>query len=153
MSQNPQYQASQQPYAQQPPMVGPPPGQAGAYPPPGQPGVYPPPPGYAPPPGYVQGYPPPGYPPQQLGSTSYPPGFYGQNGMSPEQAAKAKKLVTISTICGWGGLLVAIFGSIIAGVAFNSGAAAGVVAVLGIIVCVFGAIVGQVGRGMQGRVI
>jgi hypothetical protein len=113
-----------------------------AGPPPGYPGAYPPATSY-----------PQGYPPQPLGYTSYPPGYQYQNGMSPQQAAKARSLVKISNWLGWGGLAMLFIGSPLAGVAANSGVAAGIVAALAIIACIIGAVVGQVGRGMQGRVV
>jgi hypothetical protein len=74
---------------------------------------------------------------------------------SPEQlatAAKAKKLVNLSHILGWGGLATLIVGTIFAG-AMGGVSAAGVVAAVSGVSVIVGAIVGQVGRGMQGRAI
>jgi hypothetical protein len=67
-------------------------------------------------------------------------------------AQTARKLVILSHILGWGGLLVLLVGSIIGGrVAGGTGAAVGVG--VGLVSAVTGALIGQVGRGMQGRVI
>jgi hypothetical protein len=74
---------------------------------------------------------------------------------SPEQlatAAKAKKLVNLSHVLGWGGLATLIVGTTFAGV-IGGVAAAGVVGTASGISVIVGAIVGQVGRGMQGRAI
>lgn len=69
-----------------------------------------------------------------------------------EQQAKAKKLVNLSTILGWGGVGVLLaLGPGIA-VAVN-GAVGGILMLLGLIAAIAGAVVGQVGRAMQGRVI
>jgi membrane protein involved in colicin uptake len=73
--------------------------------------------------------------------------------MSPEDEAKAKRLVLISHILGYGGLAMLIFGSIAAGILFESGPAAGGTAVLGLVMAGIGACIGQVGRAMQGRAI
>ena len=58
-----------------------------------------------------------------------------------------KKLVLGSHILGYGGLVVLSGGSIIGGVA------AGIYGIIGLAMAVIGAIIGQVGRGMQGRAI
>jgi hypothetical protein len=74
---------------------------------------------------------------------------------SPEQlatAARAQKLVNLSHVLGWGGLATLIVGTIFAGV-LGGAAAAGVVASVSGLSAIVGAIVGQVGRGMQGRAI
>ena len=64
----------------------------------------------------------------------------------------ARKLVFWSQILGWGGLVVLLVGSVVGGrVAGGSGAAVGVG--IGLVSVVTGALIGQVGRGMQGRVI
>ncbi len=64
----------------------------------------------------------------------------------------ARTLVMWSHITGWGGLAVLIFGfPLVGGIA---GPTAGVAAVgLGFVSMVTGAIIGQVGRAKQGRVI
>ncbi len=75
--------------------------------------------------------------------------------MSPElaaQDAKAKGLVRISQRMGWGGLLMLVAGSTIAAITVGP-VAAGIVAAASGVTVVAGAIVGQVGRGMQGRAI
>jgi hypothetical protein len=74
---------------------------------------------------------------------------------SPEQlatAARAKKLVNLSHILGWGGLACLLVGTSVAGVA-GGVTAAGIVGTLSAVSVIVGAIVGQVGRGMQGRAI
>ena len=83
--------------------------------------------------------------------TPYPSSPSSQ--MSPEDEAKAKRLVSISHVLGYGGLVMLIFGSIAASILFDSSTAAGCVALLGLITAVVGAIIGQVGRAMQGRAI
>jgi hypothetical protein len=72
--------------------------------------------------------------------------------MDAKTAATAKKLVMWSHILGWGGLGVLIVGSIAGGVLAGP-TGAGVAAGIGLASAVTGAIIGQVGRGMQGRVI
>lgn len=74
---------------------------------------------------------------------------------TPEQRAtmaQAQKLVNWSHVLGWGGLAVLVFGSTFAGVAIGGGAAA-LVGGISMIVVIVGAVIGQVGRGMQGRAI
>jgi hypothetical protein len=74
---------------------------------------------------------------------------------TPEQlatAAKARKLVNLSHVLGWGGLATLIVGTIFAGAA-GGVAAAGVVASVSGVSVIVGAIVGQIGRGLQGRAI
>jgi len=66
--------------------------------------------------------------------------------------AKAAKLVSLSQKLGWGGLAALVVGTILAGVTVGASAAAVVAACSGVSILA-GAIVGQVGRGMQGRVI
>jgi hypothetical protein len=131
------------PFAQPAPPQNAPPGYAPpAYPPPGYPPQAYPPAGYPPP-----GYSPPGYPP--MGYAPYP----GSYQLDPQQAAKARSLVKFSNWMGWGGILLLFVGAPALGFAANSPVAGGVVAGVAIICCVVGAIVGQVGRGMQGRVV
>ena len=72
--------------------------------------------------------------------------------LSPQQQT-AKKLVTISHALGWGGLGLLIFGPIVGFAALHSGKVAAAGAIVGALCAFGGAIVGQVGRGMQGRVI
>lgn len=69
-----------------------------------------------------------------------------------EQEAKAQKLVKWSQRLGWGGLGMLTVGTTIAAVTVGAPAAVAVGAVSGASVLV-GAIIGQVGRGMQGRAI
>jgi len=69
-----------------------------------------------------------------------------------QKQATAKKLVNLSTILGWGGVgVMFVLGPMIA-FALH-GALGGVVIGLGLLCAIGGAVVGQVGRGMQGRVI
>jgi len=70
--------------------------------------------------------------------------------IDPVKAAKAKKLVTISHALGWGGIGVAfLIGPILAG-AVNVPLGVAFI-VLGAICAIVGAVLGQVGRAMQGR--
>lgn len=74
---------------------------------------------------------------------------------SPEQLAvqaRAQKLVNWSHVLGWGGLVVLVAGTATAGALAGPGAAVVIGVVSGISVVV-GAIIGQIGRGMQGRAI
>jgi hypothetical protein len=74
---------------------------------------------------------------------------------SPDQLARqarAKTLVNWSHVLGWGGLASLFVGTGIAGVA-GGPVAGGIVGVLSGISVVVGGIIGQVGRGMQGRAI
>lgn len=68
------------------------------------------------------------------------------------QDAKAQKLIKWSQRLGWGGLGVLTVGTTIAAIALGPAAAIAVGAASGTSVLV-GAIIGQVGRGMQGRAI
>lgn len=69
-----------------------------------------------------------------------------------QQQAKAKKLVNLSTILGWGGVgFLLVLGPGLA-MAVHVGLG-GVMMGLGFIAAIAGAVVGQVGRAMQGRVI
>jgi len=70
----------------------------------------------------------------------------------PEDNPTARKLVTASHILGYGGLVVLIFGPVV-GWGLGSGILSGIAATSGILMAVIGAIIGQVGRGMQGRAI
>lgn len=65
----------------------------------------------------------------------------------------ARKLVLWSHVLGWGGIAVLILGFPIGLAACQSPAAGGLLSGLGLVSAVVGAIIGQVGRGMQGRVI
>lgn len=69
-----------------------------------------------------------------------------------QQQAKARKLVTISTIMGWGGVgFLLVIGPGMA-MAIHP-ALGGILMGLGFLGAIAGAIIGQVGRAMQGRVI
>jgi len=83
-------------------------------------------------------YPPhPGYPyPQQLADQQL-----------------AKTLVMWSHILGWGGVAVMFLGAGFAGLAFRSATAASMVAGFGLVAAIVGAVLGQIGRAKQGRVI
>ena len=90
-----------------------------------------------------------------LGTVGDPPvvgAVMPQAPVDPAKEATAKKLVLASHIFGYGGLVVLFGGSIIAGIVFGGGAA-GISAIIGLAMAVIGAIIGQVGRGMQGRAI
>lgn len=90
-----------------------------------------------------------------LGTVSGPPvvgAVTPQASVDPAKEASAKKLVLASHILGYGGLVVLFGGSIIAGIVIGGGAA-GISAIIGLAMAIIGAIVGQVGRGMQGRAI
>ena len=76
-----------------------------------------------------------------------------QSPQAREQAEKARKLVNLSHILGYGGLGLLFVLAPALGIATHSGVLGGALAVLGIIAAIAGAIVGQVGRAMQGRVI
>jgi hypothetical protein len=65
----------------------------------------------------------------------------------------ARKLVNLSHIFGWGGIGVLFVLGPVLGVALHSGTLGVVVAGIGGIGAVVGAVLGQIGRGMQGRVI
>ncbi len=90
-----------------------------------------------------------------LGTVGGPPVVGAVMPQAPVNSAKeatAKKLVLASHILGYGGLVVLFGGSIIAGIVIGGGAA-GISAIIGLAMAIIGAIVGQVGRGMQGRAI
>ena len=75
---------------------------------------------------------------------------------TPEEAAKAekaRKLVIASHILGYGGLVVLFFGSFIVGYVFHSEMAGIITGMLGLISSGVGAVIGQIGRAMQGRAI
>lgn len=75
-----------------------------------------------------------------------------QHGAWLQQQAKAKQLVNLSTILGWGGVgFLLVLGPGIA-VAVHP-VVGGVLIGLGILGAIGGAIVGQIGRAMQGRVL
>ena len=119
-------------------------------------------------PGVQGAYGPPGYVPPQPGMPYVPPAMpnmagmpYGQPGYAPaymadpilvERAARARKLVVASHVLGWGGLAVALFGG--GGMSAAAGIGPGfAVGGLGMVLAIVGAIIGQVGRGLQGRAI
>jgi hypothetical protein len=81
----------------------------------------------------------------------YRPNEYSD--MTPEQKAMSRRLVVISNWLGWGGLALIFVGAPLAGFAGNSAAGAGVTAGIGGLAAIAGAIIGQIGRGMQGRVV
>lgn len=133
----------------------------GGYPPGG---VYPPPPpgaqGYPPQPG--MGPVPPGYGPPSYGQPGYgQPMWDAQRGWyypTPEELARAesaRRQVVLSHWLGWGGLATLFLGPMIA-IALTRGstpALYGVIAGCGLVMAVVGAIVGQIGRAKQNRVI
>lgn len=123
---------------------GPPAGDSSA--PPTQPPMpmAPLPPAYGPPPGYA---PPPG---QML-----PYGGYAQPYGYPQRMddPRARGLIVASNWLGWGGIILLFLGSPAIGFATRTAFAAGVVAAIGIVCAIVGAILGQIGRGMQGRVV
>lgn len=65
----------------------------------------------------------------------------------------AIKLVRISRYLGWGGLLLMFLVGPGIGIAFQSIALVMILIGLGFISAVVGAVIGQIGRAMQGRVI
>ena len=69
-----------------------------------------------------------------------------------QQRQTAQKLVKLSTIFGWGGLgLLLVAGPALA---ITVNGPLGVIVIgLGLVSAIAGAVIGQVGRGMQGRVI
>ncbi len=69
-----------------------------------------------------------------------------------QQRQTAAKLVMLSTIFGWGGLGLLLAAGPALAIAVH-GTLGAVVMGLGLVSAVAGAVVGQVGRGMQGRVI
>lgn len=69
-----------------------------------------------------------------------------------QRAATARTLVMWSHILGWGGLVVLFVGAIVGGMLFGVAGASGA-AGLGLVCAVVGGVLGQIGRGMQGRVI
>jgi hypothetical protein len=80
------------------------------------------------------------------------------NAPQPSEQARreqqsAQKLVTLSHIFGWGGLGVLFVLAPVFGIALRSGTLALIAAAIGAIAAVAGAVLGQIGRGMQGRVI
>jgi hypothetical protein len=70
-----------------------------------------------------------------------------------QQAEKAKRLVMYSHIFGWGGLGVLLFFAPALGITTRSGTLATIVAAVGLLATITGAVLGQVGRALQGRVI
>lgn len=75
-----------------------------------------------------------------------------QKPVDPKKEALAKKLVIASHILGYGGLVMLIGGCVLSA-ATDGGTLGIVVVVLGLLGAIVGAIIGQVGRGMQGRAI
>jgi len=95
-------------------------------------------------------------PPAHAGAmTQVPPPSQLQHAQQAHQLEKqrtAQKLVMLSTIFGWGGVgcLLALGPGV--AIAVN-GMLGAVIMGLGLISAIAGAVIGQVGRGMQGRVI
>jgi hypothetical protein len=79
--------------------------------------------------------------------------YYAVSPEALETARKAKRLVNLSHIFGWGGLGMLIIGPIMAGALRLGGAVGGGLAIVGVLSAIAGAILGQVGRALQGRVI
>ena len=100
------------------------------------------PPQNQPPPGYLGG-PPAAHP------GAPPPGYPGP----PPENPKAKRLVNLSTLLGWGGIGMMFLLAPIIGIAVKSFPVGAVLCGLGFASAIAGAIVGQIGRAMQGRVI
>jgi hypothetical protein len=76
-----------------------------------------------------------------------------QSPQQQQQLATAKKLVNLSHILGWGGIGTLFLIAPLLGAATHSAVVGIGVAAVGGLSAVAGAIVGQIGRGMQGRVI
>lgn len=93
--------------------------------------------------------PPQGYPPQW----NPDPRWQQAQQQHLQKQQTAAKLVMWSHILGWGGLAFVFVGAIGLGILFQSPAAAGVGAGIGMLSAVVGAVIGQVGRAMQGRAI
>ncbi|HET9623884.1 MAG TPA: hypothetical protein VFP84_21075 [Kofleriaceae bacterium] len=125
------------------------PGMPMAY---GQPayGAYPPPPGM-PYPGMPM--PPPAMP-NLYGAPAYAPDFGAF-----ERQARARKLVVSSHVLGWGGIAVALGGGALMMTMTShhhhhgSGGAGAALLGIGIVLAIVGAVLGQIGRGLQGRAI
>ncbi len=77
----------------------------------------------------------------------------GQSEAAVRQALTAKKLVNLSTILGWGGLGVFVILGPVLAITMHAGLLGGVLSLIGAVAAIAGAIVGQIGRAMQGRVI
>ena len=121
--------------------------------PPPQPPPLPPAGQFAPPPPHAAG-PQPVLPVMPY-SGGYQP-YWGPPPTLPEDP-RVKTLILWSRILGWGGIAVFFFGSVIGAVVMSSPAHDPIVlivsAVGGFGIAVVGGILGQIGRGMQGRVI
>ncbi|MBS1117959.1 MAG: hypothetical protein H6Q90_187 [Deltaproteobacteria bacterium] len=76
-----------------------------------------------------------------------------QSAAAHKQAQTARKLINLSTIVGWGGLGSLLLLAPTLGVVLHSATLGGVIAVVGAGGALVGAVVGQIGRAMQGRVI
>ena len=123
-----------------------------------QPPPLPPPGQYAPPPPMAGGQ--PGGGPQPVlpvmpYSGGYPP-YWGPPPTPPENP-RAKTLIFWSRILGWGGIAIFLFGSIVGSVVMSAPAHDTTVLIVsaggGFGIAAVGAVIGQVGRAMQGRVI
>ena len=73
--------------------------------------------------------------------------------VDPEKERKAKTLVMWSHVLGWGGILFMFLVGPAIGVTSNNWVLGGTLIVLGLVGAIAGAIVGQIGRAMQGRII
>jgi|GEM_PF-2270672 len=120
------------------------------------PGQYMGPPGYAPANGYPAGMPapPPGYPLAQPMWDKWRGWYYP----TPEELARAesaRRQVRQSRWLGWGGLAMLFVGPLVA-IALTEGKMPqlyGFIAAVGLLMAVAGAIIGQIGRAKQNRVI
>ena len=75
----------------------------------------------------------------------------------PPENPRAKTLILWSRILGWGGLAVLFVGSLVGGVAMSGPGGDPTLLIVCVVVgfgaAVIGAILGQIGRAMQGRVV
>jgi len=113
-----------------------------------------------PPPRPAPGVPPPlppiGVPPPPVAVLPYGARYYPPP-PAPPVNPRAAKLVKWSSILGLGGLCMFVGGACVGGLASRheawQGVAGIVVSVTGLVAAIVGAILGQIGRAMQGRVI
>lgn len=94
----------------------------------------------------------PGYPSPASPAYANPMPVMAPSAEQLAQQARARTLVNWSHVLGWGGLLVLVVGTSAAAAA-SGGSAAIVVAALSGLCVIVGAVIGQIGRGMQGRAI
>lgn len=94
-------------------------------------------------------------PPPQV-AIPYATPYFAPPPTRPEDP-RAAKLVMWSHVLGWGGLALLVVGAFVAGLAHRNDrdqAVFGMVMLgVGLVSAIVGAIIGQIGRGMQGRVI